>query len=732
MSEEKRETKQALLGELESIKDLLSEDEWDDIPVLSDAVSAPASPPSTAEFSTAVPTAPLSEGAARSGTLTSENSTADEASVTESQLHEPLTQLDDRTAGEPTSNVNSDINDTDGVEENRATNVDHQLDLMAAVNEQTETNIAIGESAFADNSSETLPPQVPTSGISETHNSDIDAAVDKLNLDLSVHFDETEFDSQDFATEDFEPVEFETTDFVDGAFNSSNFADANLVNDDFTADSLSDEKALAENTLSASDVERGFSDANPQESDLAKSDLDNTPSEDDFSEYERSQAVDGSEHPDFDTDQTDLAEDALLAENNAAQQLEDSDQALEQSSENPFGQNINDSEPTELQTDASEAFTADELLETSDDDEEPLDSEKLDDDFLAEHVDEIEEELEHDLEELIHDLDALDSDAEMVDVVAFEMPTDATPEAATNTGAEAVTAVETVTIETATAETTAVNQTTETDHNLETVESGEGCDTAETPIEIDSVANEAPNAIDEYQHDAFAELSPSDASNSSLFSSLSQDYDSSSTDSDSDSNIEPLLDFTDQQIHTDENGNPLPPGVLPGQQSLFSGAQVKNGTADQNNHPEEKGTHENDAEGYVRPQRPTRATGENPFLPKHIRDRLHTEKTLVDIIKESPLPPPAAARPLSDHVHEAVKEQLPPQLSSESLHHVVEEVIALYMPRIEAELRERLLNEIRRMEPEENEEGEDEVLGEATEEILDSQIEREIEDDETL
>jgi len=686
MSEEKRETKQALLGELESIKDLLSEDEWDDIPVLSDAVSAPASPPSTEEFSIAVQAAPLSEGAARSGNLTPESSSADEASVAESQLHAPLTQLDDRAAGELTSNVNSDLNDTDSEEENRASNVDHQLDLMAAVHEQTETDIAIGESAFADNSSETSPPQVPTSGISETHNSDIDAAVDKLNLDLSLHFDETEFDSQEFVTENFEPVEFEATDFVDGAFASDTLADVSPTSNDFTTDRLNDENVLSASSLS---------DANPQESDLAQSDLDNTPSEDDFSEYERSQAVDSSERPDFDTDQTDLEEDALLAESSAAQSQEESGQALEQTAENPFEQNISDSESTALQAEASEAFTADELLETSDDDEEPLDSEKLDDDFLAEHVDEIEEELEHDLEELIHDLDALDSDAEMVDVVAFEMPIKTTPESST-----------------------------------ETDESSEDGSAAETPIEIDSVANEAPSAIDEY----LAELSPSEASNSSLFSSLSQDYDSSSTDSDSDSdsNIEPLLDFTDQQIHTDENGNPLSPGVLPGQQSLFSGAQVKNGTADQNNHPEEEDTHENDAEGYVRPQRPTRATGENPFLPKHIRDRLHTDKTLVDIIKESPLPPPAAARPLSDHVHEAVKEQLPPQLSSESLHHVVEEVIALYMPRIEAELRERLLNEIRRMEPEQSDEGEDEVLGEGTEEILDSQIEREIEDDETL
>jgi hypothetical protein len=65
-----------------------------------------------------------------------------------------------------------------------------------------------------------------------------------------------------------------------------------------------------------------------------------------------------------------------------------------------------------------------------------------------------------------------------------------------------------------------------------------------------------------------------------------------------------------------------------------------------------------------------KARGENPFLPKHIRDRLHTNKPLVDVIKEHPPVPEIHAHPTN---------------------HVVEAVLAEFMPKIEAELRDRLL-----------------------------------------
>lgn len=67
---------------------------------------------------------------------------------------------------------------------------------------------------------------------------------------------------------------------------------------------------------------------------------------------------------------------------------------------------------------------------------------------------------------------------------------------------------------------------------------------------------------------------------------------------------------------------------------------------------------------------PVKARGENPFLPKHIRDRLHTNKTLVDIIRDYP---PA------------------PEIQPHPTNHLVEELIAEFLPKIEAELRQRLL-----------------------------------------
>jgi hypothetical protein len=81
------------------------------------------------------------------------------------------------------------------------------------------------------------------------------------------------------------------------------------------------------------------------------------------------------------------------------------------------------------------------------------------------------------------------------------------------------------------------------------------------------------------------------------------------------------------------------------------------------------------AAGTARPADPqaVKARGENPFLPKHIRDRLHTHKALVDIINESKanLPPTGFATP------DPVKQ-------------LIEQVIADYMPHIETELRLRL------------------------------------------
>lgn len=133
---------------------------------------------------------------------------------------------------------------------------------------------------------------------------------------------------------------------------------------------------------------------------------------------------------------------------------------------------------------------------------------------------------------------------------------------------------------------------------------------------------------------------------------------------------------------------PLPPlsqvpYALPGQQSLFEhgdnraqkgkDSQIKApGTEERPNNDTEHKAAKKESTKATKPQKPAmpKARGENPFLPQHIRDRLHTNKPLVDVIKEHP---PA------------------PELHTHPTNHVVEAVLAEFMPKIEAELRERLL-----------------------------------------
>lgn len=136
----------------------------------------------------------------------------------------------------------------------------------------------------------------------------------------------------------------------------------------------------------------------------------------------------------------------------------------------------------------------------------------------------------------------------------------------------------------------------------------------------------------------------------------------------------------------------LPPGVLPGQRSLFDNKNTPVKTPDQS--------------VTKTATRPTvQSRGENPFLPQHIRERLHTNKALLDIIKESPVPqvttPTRPARYTSEQTkpQENLKENLPPVLPSDKLHQMVEGIIAVYLPKIEAELRQRLLEALQNDNP---------------------------------
>ncbi|GAB3093492.1 hypothetical protein G8770_06555 [Aestuariicella hydrocarbonica] len=171
---------------------------------------------------------------------------------------------------------------------------------------------------------------------------------------------------------------------------------------------------------------------------------------------------------------------------------------------------------------------------------------------------------------------------------------------------------------------------------------------------------------------------------------------------------EPVISSSEPEITPPATAaEALAPGVLPGQQSLFDKSR-SDSTAPLEPQDEDQTT--------SRPQRKSesKARGENPFLPKHIRDRLHTNKALLDIIKESPLSPAAASR-LSEYSpggskdgtqEQPVTETAVPRNDSNAdsapavtepandrLSQMVDDIIAVYLPKIEAELREKLMAE---------------------------------------
>ncbi len=165
----------------------------------------------------------------------------------------------------------------------------------------------------------------------------------------------------------------------------------------------------------------------------------------------------------------------------------------------------------------------------------------------------------------------------------------------------------------------------------------------------------------------------------------------------------------------------LPPGVLPGQRSLFEGAiegtlqtpeQAPDQDTDQATGPgqtesaatslssppqsdplkPESQTDKVAAPAYTR--RPAvKSRGENPFLPQHIRDRLHTHKALIDIIKETRTSPePVSSAPSSTSASDKVTSPL----ELPEVRKLVDAIIADYLPRIETELRDKLTPIIQR------------------------------------
>ncbi len=85
----------------------------------------------------------------------------------------------------------------------------------------------------------------------------------------------------------------------------------------------------------------------------------------------------------------------------------------------------------------------------------------------------------------------------------------------------------------------------------------------------------------------------------------------------------------------------------------------------------------------VQPPRPV-ARGDNPFLPKHIRDRLEERRQALadDIAQASTFFPPKGAQPKNTASEHSTARAL------------VDDLVAEYLPRIEADLRRRLLEQL--------------------------------------
>ena len=144
----------------------------------------------------------------------------------------------------------------------------------------------------------------------------------------------------------------------------------------------------------------------------------------------------------------------------------------------------------------------------------------------------------------------------------------------------------------------------------------------------------------------------------------------------------------------------LAPDALPGQQSLFLAAAEVEVEVEAEVEVEVEAEVEVEVEeientSTEKNNKSVVLNSENPFLPKHIRDRLHTQKSLVDIIKDD-----IALEPIANLTQTSKQALATSTISttsasdtSESLNaldHAIEVTIAEYLPKIEARLRQRI------------------------------------------
>lgn len=150
-----------------------------------------------------------------------------------------------------------------------------------------------------------------------------------------------------------------------------------------------------------------------------------------------------------------------------------------------------------------------------------------------------------------------------------------------------------------------------------------------------------------------------------------------------------LQDMEDEDEILDEEFHPQPPvltnrleSVLPGQGSLFDESksaiakiaqQLKTNTAAS---PHASGNQAN----ITSDNRPlAKASGENPFLPQHIRERLHGNN-----------PPPLFEYETAKKIINSTKNS--PLKINKPRQYLVEEVMLSMMPQLERELRHRLFS----------------------------------------
>lgn len=129
----------------------------------------------------------------------------------------------------------------------------------------------------------------------------------------------------------------------------------------------------------------------------------------------------------------------------------------------------------------------------------------------------------------------------------------------------------------------------------------------------------------------------------------------------------------------------LAPGALPGQQSLFT-AQVTAQARPADNKDVSRLTEEEFKSTPASTAKAKAAATENPFLPQHIRERLSGNMELPRISEPSFLKEKAGNKP-------SHKTQ---PLSDAGTEQVIDSLVAEFMPKIEARLREQLRRKLKK------------------------------------